>query len=131
MENGLLTDAQADALRAECQASHRSVRELVSEGGLVPDDRLLDALSAVSRIPTIRLYEHAIPMEVRQLVRPDLLRSYTMIPFAFDPEDAGTLYVAVNDPMNMKGRDLIAVATKCRIRPFLSTTSDILLSIDR
>lgn len=131
MENGLLTDAQADALRAECQSSHRSVRELVSEGGLVPDDRLLDALSSVSRIPTIRLYEHAIPMEVRQLVRPDLLRSYTMIPFAFDPEDSGTLYVAMNDPMNMKGRDLIAVASKCRIRPFLADTADILLSIDR
>ena len=131
VENGLLTDAQADALRAECQSSHRSVRELVSERSLVPDDRLLDALSAVSRIPTIRLYEHAIPMEVRQLVRPDLLRSYTMIPFAFDPEDSGTLYVAMNDPMNMKGRDLIAVASKCRIRPFLADTADILLSIDR
>ena len=131
VENGLLTDAQADALRTECQSSHRSVRELVSERSLVPDDRLLDALSAVSRIPTIRLYEHAIPMEVRQLVRPDLLRSYTMIPFAFDPEDSGTLYVAMNDPMNMKGRDLIAVASKCRIRPFLADTADILLSIDR
>ena len=131
MEQGLLSAAQAGALRAEAQSSHRSVRELVSEKGLVPDDRLLDALSAVSRIPTIRLYEHAIPLDVRQLVRPDLLRSFVMIPFAFDPEDAGTLYVAMNDPMNMKGRDLIAVASKCRIRPFLADTSDILLSIDR
>ena len=131
LEQGLLTKEQADTLRSEHQATHRSVRELVNEKALVTDEQLLDALSAVSRIPTIRLYEHAIPLEVRQRVKPDLLRSYVMIPFAFDPEDAGTLYVAVNDPMNMKGRDLIAVATKCRIRPFLATTSDILLSIDR
>ena len=131
IEHGLLTPDQADALRAAAQSSHQSIRELVSEQGLVTDEQLLDALSAISRIPTIRLYEHAIPLEVRQLVRPELLRSYVMIPFAFDPEDAGTLYVAMNDPMNMKGRDLIAVASKCRIRPFLAATSDILLSIDR
>ena len=131
LEYGLLTQDQADSLRSEHQATHRSIRELVSEKALVPDEQLLDALSAVSRIPTIRLYEHAIPLEVRQRVKPELLRSYVMIPFAFDPEDAGTLYVAMNDPMNMKGRDLIAVATKCRIRPFLAETSDILLSIDR
>ena len=131
MEHGLLSQQQADALRAEHQSTHQSIRELVSEKGLVTDEQLLDALSAVSRVPTIRLYENAIPLEVRQLVRPELLRTYVMIPFAFDPEDSGTLYVAMNDPMNMKGRDLVAIASKCRIRPFLAATSDILLSIDR
>ena len=131
VEKGLLTTAQANALRAEQQTTLRPIRELISERGLIADDQLLEALSAVSRVPSIRLYEHAIPMNVRQLVRPELLRSYVMIPFAFDPDDAGTLYVAMNDPMNMKGRDLIALASKCRIRPFLASTSDILLSIDR
>lgn len=29
-----------------------------------------------------------------------------MMPFQFDPEDSGTLYVAMNEPMNMKGRDM-------------------------
>ena len=131
IEKGLLNTAQADALRAEHQSTLRPIRELISERGLVADDQLLEALSAVSRVPTIRLYEHAIPLEVRQLVRPELLRNYVMIPFAFDPDDAGTLYVAMNDPMNMKGRDLIAIASKCRIRPYLASTSEILLSIDR
>ena len=131
VEQGLLSHEQAEALRAEYQSTHRPVREVLSEKGIISDEQLLDALSAVSRIPTIRLYEHAIPLEVRQLVRPELLRSYTMIPFAFDPDDSGTLHVAMNDPMNMKGRDMIAIASKCRIRPFLASTSDILLTIDR
>ena len=130
-ERGLLSADQANNLRSECHASHRSVRELLLEQDIIPDDQLLEALSAVSHIPTVHLYEHAIQMEVRQLVRPELLRSYVMIPFAFDPEDQGILYVAMNDPMNMKGRDLIAVASKCRIRPFLAATGDILLTIDR
>ena len=54
-----------------------------------------------------------------------------MIPFAFDPDDPGTILVALNDPMNMKGRDLVAISSKCRIRAYLATTSDILVTIDR
>ena len=131
LDQGLLSEKQADALRAQVQTSRQSVRELISEQGLVSDEQLLDALSAVSRIPVTRLYENPISLDVRQLVKPELLRTYVMIPFAFDPEDSGTLYVAMNDPMNMKGRDLIAIASKCRIRPYLASTSEILLSIDR
>lgn len=130
-QHGLLSADQANGLRDECRSSRRAVRELVQEKGLIPAEHLLEALSAISRVPTVRLYEHTIPSEVRQLVRPDLLRSHVMIPFAFDPEDRGVLCVAVNDPMNMKGRDLIAAASKCRIRPFLAETGDILLTIDR
>lgn len=131
VEQGLLSAQQAEELRAEHNESGRSVRELLAERGLVSEDQLLDALAAVSRLPTIRLYEQQIPMEVRQLVRADLLRANLVLPFAFDPDEPGTILVALNDPMNMRGRDLVAIASKCRIRPYLATTSDILLSIDR
>jgi type IV pilus assembly protein PilB len=33
--------------------------------------------------------------------------------------------------MNIKGRDMAAIVSKCRIKPFLATTSDILITIDR
>ena len=55
LEHGLLSQQQADALRAEYQSSKRPVRDLISERGLVSDEQLLDALSAVFRVPTIRL----------------------------------------------------------------------------
>ena len=128
---GLLTREQADQLHKEHNESGRSVRELLSEQSLVTEEQLLDALAAVSKLPTIRLYEQQIPLEVRQLVRADLLREQVVLPFAFDPDDPGTVLVALNDPMNMKGRDLVAIASKCRIRPYLASTSDILLTIDR
>ena len=127
----LITRDQADALRAAQQESRRPIRELVIEQTGVTEEQLLEALSAVSRIPIVRLYERAIAVDVRQLVRPDILRAYTILPFAYDENDSGTLLVAMNDPMNMKGRDLVSIASKCRIRPFLATTDDILVSIDR
>lgn len=131
VEHGLLTAQQADQLRTEHSDSGKSIRELLVEHGSVSEDQLLEALAAVSKLPIIHLYEQQIAMEVRQLVRPDLLRSHVVLPFAFDPDDPGTVLVALNDPMNMRGRDLVAIASKCRIRPFLATTSDILVTIDR
>ena len=131
LENRLITDAQAEELRQAQAETGKTIRELVLERAILPEEQVIEALSAVTRIGVVRLYENGIPMDVRQLVRPDILRTYVMMPFSFDAEDSGTLYVAMNDPMNMKGRDMVAIASKCRVKPFLATTSDILVSIDR
>lgn len=131
LEKQLLTEEQAVELRKAQAESGKSIRELILERAILPEEQVIEALSAVTRISVVRLYENVIPMDVRQVVRPDILRTYVMMPFSFDPEDSGTLYVAMNDPMNMKGRDMVAIASKCRVKPFLATTSDILVSIDR
>ena len=131
VEHGVLTRAQADQLLKEHYEEGKNLRELLTEGASVTEEQLLEAQAAVSRLPVVRLYEQQIPLEVRQLVRADLLRNHVVLPFAFDPDDPGTILVALKDPMNMRGRDLVAIASKCRIRPYLATTSDILLTIDR
>ena len=131
LEHGLLTREQADQLREKRDTSGKSIRELLAESGIVSEENLLEAMSAVFKMPVVHLYEQQIPLEVRQLVRADLLRNQVVLPFAFDPDESDTILVAVNDPMNMRGRDLVAIASKCRIRPYLATTSDILLAIDR
>ena len=131
IEHGLLSDKQADQLREKHKETGKSIRELLSEGGAVSEDNLMEALAAVFRMPTVRLYEEQIPQEVRSLVRADLMRDLVVLPFAFDPDEPGTVLVALNDPMNMRGRDLVAISSKCRVKPYLATTSDILLTIDR
>ena len=131
LEHSLVSEKQAEQLRNEHKESGKSIRELISENGMVSEEHLLEALAAVSKLPVVRLYEQQLPLEVRQLVRADLMRTHLVLPFAFDPEDPGTVWVALNDPMNMRGRDLVAISSKCRVRPFLATTSDILVTIDR
>ena len=131
VEHKMLTQAQADKVREDHRETGKSVQKLLAEHGAVSEDQLLEALSAVFRMPTVRLYEEQVAAEVRQLVKPDILRTHTVMPFAFDPNDPGTLWVAMDDPMNMRGRDLIGIASKCRIKPFLATTADILVNIDK
>ena len=98
LTNNLITQKQADELLKEHRESGRSIRELVAEQGLVTEEQMLDALAAVSRMPTVKLYEQQIPVEVRQLIKPDLMRTNFILPFAFDPDDSGIIYVAMNDP---------------------------------
>ena len=131
IEHGLLTYVQADKLRKEHQDTGKTIRELLAESGHVTEEQLVEALAAVSRLPVIRLYEQQIPIEVRSIMRADLMRSHMVLPFGFDPEDSGTIYVALNDPMNIRGRDLVAISSKCRVKAFLATTTDIMVTIDR
>ena len=115
LEHGLLTAEQVDQLRDKYHNSGKSVRELLAESGAVSEENLLEAMSAVFKLPTVHLYEQQIPLEVRQLVRADLLRTQVVLPFAFDAEESDTILVAVNDPMNMRGRDLVAPHPKLRL----------------
>ena len=131
VSKGYLTQQVSEELYNTYLESGRSIRELLAEQGSVTEDQLLEAQAVVSRLPIVRLYEEQIPIEVRQLVKPDILRTHVVLPFSYDPEDPDTLLVAMNDPMNMRGRDIIAIATKCRVKPYIATTSDILVAIDR
>lgn len=131
VDNGYLSADKANELRAQYKESDKPIRDLLLEQGVISEELLLEALSAIFRIPAVRLYENPIPPEVQQLIRPDILRVNTMMPFAFDPDDSGVLYVAMSDPMNMKGRDVLGILSKCRIRPYLATATDILVTIDR
>ena len=131
VEAGLITPEQAKELWEEHRGARRSVRDLLVEKALVPEDRIVEALSQLSRIPRIRLYEPAIPPEVRRMVPPDLLRTNQVLPFDIDPDDPGALRVAICDPMNMRGRDVVAHTTRMRVRPYLATSVDIMRTIDR
>lgn len=115
-----LFDRGTGGRAASCSGGNEQVHPRADLGARhpAPEEQVIEALSSLTRTPVVHLYEMTIPMDVRQAVRPDILRTYTMMPFQFDPEDSGTLYVAMNEPMNMKGRDMVAIASKCRIKPF-------------
>ncbi len=131
LQHEMLSAEQVQALREAYRESKKSVRELILEQDLLAEDKLIAAFAEISHMAVVKLYENPIPSDVCRLVRPDLLRANTVIPFAFDANDPGLLLVAVNDPMNMRGRDVVAISSKCRVRPYLATTTDILLAIDR
>lgn len=131
VSRGYLSREASEKLYDTYLQEGQSIRELLAEQSPVTEEQLLEAQAAVSHLPIVRLYEQQIPLDVRALVKPDVLRNHVVLPFGFDPQDPDTLLVAVNDPMNMRGRDIVAITSKCRVKPYIATTSDILVSIDR
>ena len=122
VSRGYLSRAVSEQLYNTYLESGRSVRELVAEQGTVTEEQLLEAMAFVSKLPVVRLYEQQIPAEVRQLVKPDVLRNHVVLPFQFDPDEPDTLRVAINDPMNIRGRDIVAITSKFRVKPYIATT---------
>ena len=131
LEHGLITAEQADRFRSQHKQTGRSVRELIDEAGAVGEEELLAALAAVFNRPIVRLYEQQIPVEVRQILRAELLRENQVLPFGYDEADPGVILVAMSDPMNMRALDLVRISSKCRVKAFLATPADIMLTIDR
>lgn len=130
VEHRYLSAGQAEFIRSEQQRTGKNARELLSDGGQVSEEQLIEALSFVSRVPVVRLYDKTLPEIVRGQLRPDMLRANTIFPFEID-EAGTTLTVAVADPMNMRGRDMIALVTHLRVRMQLATASEIQAAIDR
>jgi len=130
IKKGWLSAEKAEELRQQTAETQRPIRELLLENGGISEEQLLEALEQLTGLKTVKLYELSIPVEVRQLIRPELLRAHTMIPFGFEGEDGSVLSVAFSDPMNLKGRDVAALISKMRIRTYLASSSDILLAID-
>lgn len=125
-----MTSELADEVLAKCGPG-RSAREVLLDEGTVPEEQIIQALSEIYSIPVVQLIDTRVPSDARRHLRPDLLRANLVIPFGYDPEDEGALLTAVSDPLNMKARDVITAACKCRVRVRLATSSDILLAIDR
>ena len=131
VRHGYITVDRAEELHKLYKESDKPIREILLEQGVITEEVMLEALADIFHLPTVRLYENPVPPEVQNLVSSDILRINYMMPFAFDEDDPNVLYVAMNDPMNMKGRDTLGILTKCKIRPFLATATDILNTIDR
>ncbi len=127
---GYLTRERADEILTMCVPG-KGARELLLENDDVPEEYIIEALSQIYQIPTVSLFSVRVPTDVRRQVKPELLRTHSVIPIARDPEDDGLLVVAVSDPLNMRARDVIAASCHCRVRVQLATSGEIMRAIDR
>lgn len=127
----VLTQQQARDLMKESQETKKSTREIVLDNNILSEEELMEAISSLYKIPKAYLYEETVPLDVCHIFKADLLRSSVAFAFGFDEEDPNTIYVAFQDPLDMKARDMISVACNRRVRPFVATATDIRNAIDR
>lgn len=128
---GVISEEQLmQALEAK-KGSSKRLGEVVVELGLTTEDKICKALERQLGVEYVQLANVRIPADIAEKVTGALLRKHMVIPFAYDPSSLDVIQLAMTDPMDMTAIDDIEMITGCQVEPFIATSHDIMVAIDK
>ncbi len=89
------------------------------------------ALSNQLNIEIVDLQNINVDKSVTQLVPVNILKKYTMIPYAFSENNKNVLRVAMENPLDTYAQEDISIITNYQVEPVVATTRSIMLAIDK
>lgn len=125
----IVTQKQLDEAIAAQMNENKPLADILVDLGYLSEDKKLEVLSKLYRIPVVNLVGMKIPDEVLGLVPGKLLRKHIMIPVGFADKDS--VNVAMADPMDFAALDDFAMSTGFSVVPAISSTHDIMLALDK
>ncbi|MEG0688157.1 MAG: ATPase, T2SS/T4P/T4SS family [Hungatella sp.] len=126
-----ITDEQL-ALSLERQKdSGKKLGEVLVDEHMLSELQIARALETQLGIAMVDLSGIVIPDSIIQLVSAAILKKYQVIPYEFDAVNPNVLHLAMADPMDMMAMDDISIITNCQIEPYIATSKEILLAIDK
>ncbi|MCR5625496.1 MAG: Flp pilus assembly complex ATPase component TadA [Lachnospiraceae bacterium] len=132
---GVITEDQLmDCLAAQKEEENRGKKlgDMLIEKGYTSDEIIAEALCHQFHLERVHLGGIQIEDEVLRVINSDeMLKKYMVMPFAFSPDNANVLQVAMADPMDMNAMDDLQLYTNMEIEVFVTTASDISATIDR
>lgn len=132
VSEGVITVEQLEeALEKQRDMKGKKLGSVLVELGMTTEDDIVTALQRQLSLDRVKLSEIKIPEEILKLVREDVLRKNTLLPFAFSIENMNVLRVAMADPLDIVAVDDLAILTNFQIEPVIATPRDITAAIDR
>ena len=128
VEQGIVSPEQVRSAQARAATLGCSLKQVITQQGLMTDEDLTDLLAKQFGMTTVDLATYLIKPEVVQLVPESLARKHTLIPVF---KIAQTLTVAVNDPLNVFAVDEVRLKTRCEVKTVLASESAIRKAIDQ
>ena len=92
------------------------------ENGFVTQQQIISTLEHQLGVDYIDLNTVSIPQEVARLVPRTIAKQYSVIPVR---ADGGTLYLAMDDPLNFIALEAVKTATGRRVIPMITTSEGI------
>ena len=131
VEAGSITQEQlARALEKQKKTGMKLGVTLVDEG-IITEDDIAEALSHQLGIELVDLQNINVDNAVTKLVPVNILKKYTMIPFAFSERNKNVLRVAMENPLDTYAQEDISIITNYQVEPVVATTRSIMLAIDK
>ncbi len=131
VETGNITQAQLENALRKQKERNKKLGEILVDDGIITEDDIAAALSKQLNIEIVDLQNINIDKSVTRLVPVNILKKYTMIPFAFSEHNKNVLRVAMENPLDMYAQEDVSIITNYQVEPVVATTRSIMLAIDK
>jgi type IV pilus assembly protein PilB len=129
LDEGLISEGDLEAAKAEQQRRGRSLGRVLIEMGLFTEAGLVSALAIHLGLEFVELETVDVDHVAAALVPEVLARRYCVFPYGFT--DDGRLKVAMSDPSNVIALDDIRTVCDRDVVPAVATRTDIMAALDR
>lgn len=131
VETGNITQEQLERALAKQKERNMKLGEILVDEGIITEDDIAVALSNQLNIEIVDLQNISIDKSVTKLVPVNILKKYTMMPFAFSESNKNVLRVAMENPLDTYAQEDISIITNYLVEPVVATTRSIMLAIDK
>ncbi len=131
VETGSITEEQLQKALSKQKERNKKLGEILVDEGYITEDDIAVALSDQLNIEIVDLQNINVDKSVTQLVPVNILKKYTMIPFAFSEKNKNVLRVAMENPLDTYAQEDISIITNYQVEPVVATTRSIMLAIDK
>jgi type IV pilus assembly protein PilB len=128
VKEGLISQEQLSDARAKYRGAKKPIQDLLVEMGFIKEEDLLKVSARVFNMPVWDKAKETIDAALTKILPYDLAKRCGVFPIR---TDADTLIVAMSDPQDIMALDDIKLATNLKIKPVLSTKSEIDKNIDK
>lgn len=127
----VVTPEQIEQAMEVRKTNGKRLGETLVDLGFTSEENITKALTRQLGVEMVTPSTMKIPDDIVNLVNPNILRKYMVMPFAYASGNSNILRVAMSDPMDMVAIDDLSMVTHMDIEPYIATTHDIMICIDK
>lgn len=131
VNSGIISQKQLDEALKKQKSRNMKLGEILVDEGVITEDQIAMALSKQLGLEIVDLQNMTVDKAVVRLVPVNILKKYTMIPFAYSDTNRNVLRVAMENPMDTYAQEDISIITNYQVEPVIATTRSIMLAIEK
>lgn len=120
----LITQEQVNQVTLEQAGTSKTIPQIILEKKLVSEENITRAKSELNNIPFIDIAQTGASPESLSLIQESVARRYNLLPFTHD-KAAGTISLAMSDPLDMTAIDFARQKTGLEIKAFYVVPSEL------
>jgi type IV pilus assembly protein PilB len=128
LEGNLITEKQLKDAKDKQIGAKKPIQELLVEMDFIKEEDLIKISSKVFDMPVLELRKEEIDSSATKLISYDVAKRYGVFPVR---KEKDALLLAMSNPQDIIALDDIRIMTNMKIKPILSTKSDIANFIER